>query len=157
MIILLVYVGLIMPYNVCFIPSEPGILTATDILDLFIDLFFGIDIIVNFISAYDDPVKDVTIIDFKTISKQYILSWFMLDVIAIIPFSLFEQANNQGVTSNGGKLSRLARLPRLYRLVRILRMIKMLRIVKKQDELNKFVEKLNISVGFARLLKTLAI
>lgn len=69
MMILLIYVGLIMPFNVCFIPSVPGVITKTDILDLFIDLFFGVDIIVNFISAYDDPAKDLPVIDFKTISS----------------------------------------------------------------------------------------
>lgn len=90
MILLLVYVGLIMPYNVCFLPSELGNLRFIDILDFVIDIFFFIDIFVNFLSAYDDPLKDVPIIEIKLISKQYIISWFLFDLVAVIPFSLFE-------------------------------------------------------------------
>ena len=131
MMILLLYVGLIMPYNVCFIPPNPFEFTPFDMLDLFIDILFCIDIVVNFFSAYDDPATDLPVINIKIISSDYIYSWFFLDLVAVIPFSLLENVGTNGKKSNGCKLSRLARLPRLYRLIRILRMIKMLRIVKK--------------------------
>ena len=133
MIFLLVYVGVYMPYGVCFNQSQPGEgMTTMDYVDTAVDILFTIDIFVNFISAYDDPATDMPVTKFKKISSNYIKTWFLFDVVAVIPFSLFE--NYSG--GNSAKLTRLARLPRLYRLLRIIRMLKMLKFVGNQEEFN---------------------
>lgn len=53
-----------------------------------VDILFGIDIVVVFFSAFYD--EDFYLIDnLKDIARHYIFGWFMLDVLAIIPFDMF--------------------------------------------------------------------
>ena len=91
MIFLLFYVAILMPFNVCFIRAIPGAgITNQDYFDMGIDCLFGIDILVNFISAYEDENTGIPTIDPKKISSNYVSSWFIFDLVAIIPFSLLE-------------------------------------------------------------------
>ena len=51
------------------------------------DIIFGIDILVNFMTSYyDDDFKLID--DRKTIAKKYLGGWFLPDLIAIFPFEL---------------------------------------------------------------------
>lgn len=55
-IILMIYVAIWVPYMICMLPEnldeEP---LWYETLDKIVDFFFMIDIIINFLSAYDDP------------------------------------------------------------------------------------------------------
>ena len=51
-----------------------------------VDILFGIDIFINFISAYEDRNANKMIFDRKKIAVNYIKSWFILDLIACFPF-----------------------------------------------------------------------
>jgi len=91
MIFLLLYVAILMPYNVCFHQVVPDAgMSNQDYFDFAVDLLFGVDIIVNFISAYEDDATGIPVINPKVISNNYVSSWFLFDLIAIIPFSLLE-------------------------------------------------------------------
>ena len=50
-----------------------------------VDILFGIDIVVNFISAVEDS-NGRLIVDHKTIAKNYMSGWFWLDFLACFPF-----------------------------------------------------------------------
>ena len=52
-----------------------------------IDLFFFLDIILNFNSAYNDESYQI-IDNRKTIAINYISSWFFVDFLSIIPFEI---------------------------------------------------------------------
>jgi hypothetical protein len=54
-IILLTYVATYVPYDICFAPSAMEAYSLIKIWDLVVDFLFFIDIIVNFLSSYDDP------------------------------------------------------------------------------------------------------
>lgn len=63
------------------------------ITNYFIDGMFLIDICINFNSAFYN--NDYLVVeDRKKIARQYIFSWFLIDLLAIIPFDLFLQ--NEG-------------------------------------------------------------
>ena len=114
------------------------------------------DLIINFISAYEDRDKNIEV-RLKFIALSYIKSWFFLDIAACIPFQLIETSGadaeeedttmtavnpNTGVkpdtkSSKINKLIRLARLPRLYRLLRILRLFKILGIINQNASFKK--------------------
>ena len=86
MAVCLLLTCLLVPLNMAF--SE-----ELDSLDWFIkfmiivDIFFTIDILVNFNTAIlkDDEVNDV-IDDRKQIAIIYVKSWFLIDFISVIPF-----------------------------------------------------------------------
>lgn len=63
-------------------------------INLIVDVFFGIDIIVIYFSAFYDD--DFVIIDnLKDIARNYIIGWFLLDLMAITPFDEFTSDQNQ--------------------------------------------------------------
>ena len=154
MIFLLFYVATWVPYNICFNTSTDEEMSAGDWIDLFVDFLFGIDILINFISAYEDPITGLPVISMKLIALNYLGSWFILDLLAVLPVQLIETWMQGGAQL---KLARLARLPRLYRLIRILRMIKMLRIFRKSSQFKEWMSTLNISVGMIRMFNMLAL
>lgn len=59
-----------------------------------IDIFFFIDIVVNFNSAYIDESYEV-IDDRKKIAHSYLVSWFLIDFLSIVPFELIIVAQDQ--------------------------------------------------------------
>lgn len=55
------------------------------ILNIVIDIFFAIDIVVMFLTAfYNDDFHIID--DTKIIARNYLFGWFLLDVLAITPF-----------------------------------------------------------------------
>ena len=138
MIFMLGYVATLVPYHICFgaNDTEAGY-TFTGIIEIIVDFLFFVDIIVNFLSAYDDPITNLPVIDMKLIAQRYISSWFFLDLLAVFPFEGLEAIirSGDGEMQDGNldsvKLTRLARLPRLYKLLRVLRLLKMLRVFRK--------------------------
>ena len=79
--------------------------------DLFVEIFFYVDIILNFFSEIKDPDTNQNITDLKEIAKSYVNSWFFIDFISIFPFHLMLP------TGALTKLFRLARMPRMIKLI----------------------------------------
>lgn len=74
------------PLHVSFANVDDGFTFGTT-LNIIMDLIFGIDIIVVFFSAYYN--EDFKIIeDRKRIAIEYLKGWFLLDLVAIIPFDI---------------------------------------------------------------------
>ena len=64
-----------------------------------------------------------------------------------------EAAGGLAFNARYNNLLRMLRLPRLYRLLKTLRLVKILKIVKNNMQLNKFFNKINLSLGFFQMLK----
>jgi hypothetical protein len=83
----------------------------------------------------------------RVIAKEYLTSWFFIDIISIIPFDMIF------MFGNFNRLARVARIGKLYKIIRMTRMVRMLKIVKERNKLVKYLnEILKIGVGFERLL-----
>jgi hypothetical protein len=139
-IILLLYTAFFMPYKLAFIDEDS---TTIIIIDYIVDISFWLDIVVNFLTAYECPERSTLIKNSKLIAANYLSGWFFLDFTACIPL---DAVMNIIITAdgNGGgevKLARLARLYRLWRLVRIMRMSKILKLAKSGG-LENYVEQL---------------
>lgn len=87
-------------------------------MDLFFNIYFGIDIFVNLISAYNDETNK-TIYSYKKVLINYLTGWFIIDFISIFPTEYLEIKN-----TNYNKLFRLLRIPRLYKLTNIIKLSK---------------------------------
>ncbi len=53
----------------------------------FIDAIFTIDILVNFISVYEDKNR-VGYYTYKEICNNYIHTWFFVDFFSVVPFDI---------------------------------------------------------------------
>ena len=92
------------PVQACFDVEVEG---TAKIIDVMVDIWFGIDILVSFNTAF--VVKDRIVVRRLLIAKRYLRSWFFLDFIAILPVQYFIQ------TEEIDRVNTLAKLPRLLR------------------------------------------
>lgn len=149
------------------------------VFDYLNDVLFGIDIIINFISALELP--DGTIDPrISEIAKAYLKSWFLLDICATFPTGIFDNSGSSdstdssstdptttGTTTSGSstsssssnssynKLLRLARLPRLYRLIRIIRLFKIVKIMRYNTTIQRLFDKVKMNAAISRMIFTL--
>ena len=149
--ILLVLIGLIIPYRISFINESDQ--DEWVIFDFLCDTMFGVDIVINFITAFYN-LKNELVTNFKLIAQNYLWGWFIIDSLAFIPLSdIF-----QGISTNAtiiNKLMRILRLPRLYRLIKIFRIAKSEHTIKNTVRINHLLMSFHLNLGVARLFKVL--
>ncbi|XP_067041117.1 potassium voltage-gated channel subfamily H member 6-like [Acropora muricata] len=128
---LVIYTAVEVPFDVAFLvparKSEASIsqfgslksLSPIAVANLLVDLFFIIDIPINFRSAV--IVKDTyeVITDAKRIAILYLKSWFLVDFVAAIPLEFMIDPQHERATT----LTGLLKTARLLRLVRVTRKI----------------------------------
>ncbi len=128
-LVTLIYVIVIVPVRVGFDIEVTG---GAATFDIVVDFFFLFDVFLNFFAAYATSTGDL-VVDHRLIAMHYIQGWFTLDLLASIPFYMFETTTNEDGTvvansnSQLNRFGRIARIPRIFRLVRLLRLLKLLR------------------------------
>ncbi|XP_055327393.1 potassium voltage-gated channel protein eag-like [Paramacrobiotus metropolitanus] len=120
MILLLTfYTSVMVPYNVAFEwkTSESITTLATDSI---VDIVFFIDILLNFHTTFVGPTGAV-VSDPKIIRRTYLRSWFLIDLLACMPYDIFnsfdkdESQESMGSVFSAFKVLRLLRLGRVAR------------------------------------------
>ena len=130
--LILLITCIVTPVSIAFKKSkkkEAGIAedshSQLDGINNFMDIMFAIDIIVIFFSAIQ--TEDMEILhDRKTIIKEYLTGWFLIDVLAIFPF---EWVINSDQHYNS--IIRVARFGRLYKLVKLFKLIRIVKIIRE--------------------------
>ena len=80
LVVILLMTGLFTPFRVCFVDDSDDANWFD--LDLFFDVSFGLDILINFISAYYDKHNRLRK-TFKEIAINYLSGWFWIDIVAL--------------------------------------------------------------------------
>jgi hypothetical protein len=120
--VLIIYSVVIIPYRIGFNQSGSK---SSGVFESIIDVFFFVDILINFNTAVDDPQTDLLIVSRQSIASKYIEFWFWIDLLSTIPFDQvfsFFAFSSTGVTSI--RLIRIARLARLLKLTRVVKLTK---------------------------------
>ncbi|OXB62585.1 hypothetical protein ASZ78_004538 [Callipepla squamata] len=114
------YVAVTVPYNVCFIGhDELSTTRSTTVSDIAVEILFIIaDIILNFRTTYVSKSGQV-IFEARSICIHYVTTWFIIDLIAALPFDLL-YAFNVTVVS-------------LVHLLKTVRLLRLLRLLQKLD------------------------
>ena len=81
------------------------------VFDWIVEAAFYMDLFLNFITEYIDPISRKPVRNLKEIFLNYITGWFVIDFLSVFPFA---QLMDSGA---GTKLFRLFRLPRLLKLL----------------------------------------
>jgi len=145
--VLLLYGMIEIPLRIGFEQDvEPW--SGPDIFNLLVDIFFLIDVVINFRTGYFQDDSRL-VLDERRIAVRYIKGWFALDIITSIPFSQITQLALNGSRQTG--MAALA-LPRLLRIFRIARLFKILRMLKLMNNMSNWSESTNERL-FALLLK----
>ncbi|XP_066570662.1 potassium voltage-gated channel subfamily H member 8 [Amia ocellicauda] len=111
------YVAVTVPYNVCFI-GDDDLTRSTTVSDIAVEILFIIDIIFNFRTTYVSKSGQV-IFEARLICIHYVTTWFIIDLIAALPFDLL-YAFNVNVVS-------------LVHLLKTVRLLRLLRLLQKMD------------------------
>lgn len=142
-LLLLVYICAAVPLRVGFDRPTYG---GWFITDLLVDLFFIIDIGLNFITAYQDDDGDLST-DLRDISRHYVRTWLALDIVAAFPVDYiirgvegelgcsFTSCPRTDIAQAGTMQPRLLKL---FRVLRITRLFKLLRIARITKLLEKY-------------------
>ena len=102
-------------------------------------------LITFFTALYDENL--ILVDNKKEIAKRYLQGWFLIDVLAIIPFEYVSQINS----ING--LLRFSKITKIWRLVKLARLTRIFQILKNKSKIMKiFTDFLKIGLGFERLL-----
>lgn len=142
--LVLMFTCMVTPYRIAFIESDNMNWKITNAV---IDSLFLIDIILIFNSATQDEEFNV-ITNRKQLAKDYISSWFLIDLLAIVPFDYLIQGDGNDFND----IVRITRIGRMYKLVKLTRLLRVLKIVKERSKLFKYVQEfLKIGIGFERL------
>ena len=81
------------------------------VFDWIVEAAFYMDLFLNFVTEYIDPISLEPCRNLKEICLNYITGWFVIDFLSVFPFA---QLMDSGA---GTKLFRLFRIPRLLKLL----------------------------------------
>lgn len=136
-VVILAYLAFTVPYRVGFREPAYGVWY---IVEFFVDVYFWIDLSLNFFTAYWEPGEDDDyhyVTDLAKIRKNYLRTWFVIDVLATLPVEYIAR-DLQGTaacswsfetypcpSSTSEELS-----PGLKRVLSVLRLLRMLRVAR---------------------------
>lgn len=161
----ILYELLMIPLSISFTFESSGI----DTLELVIDIFFLVDIVMTFNTGLYPSLQYLNciigyyerghlIVDRKKIVVTYLRKWFWIDLVASFPYSRAMSApENADSESNTDLIRQSTRIIRIIRFVRFIRVIRLIRIFKLRNifgKLDNFISlspALNSITGFLRL------
>ncbi|PKU34641.1 potassium voltage-gated channel subfamily h member 6 [Limosa lapponica baueri] len=126
-LLLVIYTAVFTPYSAAFLLNEEQVeekrwdcsysCDPLNIIDLIVDIMFIVDIVINFRTTYVN-INDEVVSHPGKIAIHYFKGWFLIDMVAAIPFDLliFRSGSDETTTLIG-----LLKTARLLRLVRVAR------------------------------------
>lgn len=136
MCIILIFITFYYSYTATFSYYQENTFDYMMIIEIFIDGFFLIDLIISFFTAIDE-VNGIVIDDISIISKRYLKSWFIFDLFSLIPLYLVDYFYEQ----NYIKFNYDHDEERILSILRILKVIRFLKLTKLFKE-NLVIEKI---------------
>uniref|UniRef100_A0A3P8WPR1 Ion transport domain-containing protein n=1 Tax=Cynoglossus semilaevis TaxID=244447 RepID=A0A3P8WPR1_CYNSE len=123
-LLLVIYTAIFTPYSAAFLlrwvgnsHTECGYsCSPLSIVDLIVDIMFIVDIVINFRTTYVNS-NDEVVSQSCQIAVHYFKGWFLIDMVAAIPFDLLIYHSGEETTTLIG----LLKTARLLRLVRVAR------------------------------------
>ena len=160
-IFLLLYIAISVPYRIGF--SEPSY-GAWYMVDFFIDMYFYIDMVLNFFTAYwesgdDDDFHYVT--SLWKIQKHYLKGWFLPDVISLLPIDYVSRLMDGTATcswqseSACGAAAQTSSVPEGFRILKMIRLLRVLRAARIFERYQETLLRVYKWVTIARLVSAL--
>ncbi|KZC10472.1 Potassium voltage-gated channel subfamily H member 8 [Dufourea novaeangliae] len=109
------YVAIVVPFNASFINTD----RPTMVSDVVVEALFIIDIVLNFRTTYVSKKGEV-VSNSKSIAVNYVKSWFVVDLVAALPFDFLYASDVYSGEESGHGNIHLVKLTRLLRLARLL-------------------------------------
>ena len=146
--IVILYSSICTPYKLAFEDSNTN---KEDVVDIIVDILLGIDLVLNFFSAYYDSEENL-VKSRKKIIIKYLKGWFIIDFISIFPFYLIINNNK---ASSITRLSKVSKIPKIYKLLKLTKLLRITKMSKKGNvsSITKvFLEKFKINANVEKLI-----
>lgn len=116
-LLLVIYTAVFTPYSAAFLLNEEQVeekhwdcsysCDPLNIIDLIVDIMFIVDIVINFRTTYVN-VNDEVVSHPGKIAIHYFKGWFLIDMVAAIPFDLliFRSGSDEVQAGPGGPSGR---------------------------------------------------
>jgi CRP-like cAMP-binding protein/voltage-gated potassium channel Kch len=131
------FVGLLIIYSVLVVPVEIAFnadaFDGSQTLNLVINGFFFIDIILSFFTAIENVEVGALIVHKKFIVSQYLKGWFVIDVVSTIPFDTIIGAASS--SSSNLAFTKLVKIIRLFRLLKLARILKLAAYIERIEDM----------------------
>uniref|UniRef100_A0A3B3R4F8 Potassium voltage-gated channel subfamily H member 7 n=1 Tax=Paramormyrops kingsleyae TaxID=1676925 RepID=A0A3B3R4F8_9TELE len=125
-LLLVIYTAIFTPYSAAFLLNDQEeqkrrecgySCNPLNLVDLIVDIMFIIDILINFRTTYVN-LNDEVVSHSGKIAVNYFKGWFLIDMVAAIPFDLLIFGSGSDETTTLIGLLKTARLLRLVRVAR---------------------------------------
>uniref|UniRef100_A0A3B3VMM9 Potassium voltage-gated channel subfamily H member 7-like n=1 Tax=Poecilia latipinna TaxID=48699 RepID=A0A3B3VMM9_9TELE len=125
-LLLVIYTAIFTPYSAAFLLNDLEeqkrrvcgySCSPLNVVDLMVDIMFIVDILINFRTTYVNSNEEVVSHPAK-IAIHYFKGWFLIDMVAAIPFDLLIFGSGSDETTTLIGLLKTARLLRLVRVAR---------------------------------------
>ena len=150
----LCYVALVTPFEIAFVRTNITLFYV----NLMVDIYFVVDLLVNFNLAFYDRERDRWVLKLYPIAIQYVRGWFFLDLVSCFPFETVVTLSNGGTLlsiflydANDERGLFVTRIAKLLRLPRLLRMMRFGRVV------SRLASKINVSFKLTTMIKYTAL
>lgn len=134
LLLLILFVLVVTPFELSFISESK--LDALFGANRLVDLFFVVDLTLEFNTAYFDERNGNWVLDRARIAKKYATSWLFVDVLAVLPYSAMP-----------------ARRTGFLRLVKLVRLLKMLRALKNPRIMARIGKRITWRAGTQAIVK----
>ncbi|XP_051944836.1 potassium voltage-gated channel subfamily H member 6-like [Hippocampus zosterae] len=133
-LLLVIYTAIFTPYSATFLLSdqeEAAMQTCgyscspLNVVDLIVDIMFIVDIVINFRTTYVNS-NDEVVSQSARIAVHYFKGWFLIDMVAAIPFDLLIYRSGEEVVRGEGETTTLIGLLKTARLLRLVRVARKL-------------------------------
>ncbi|XP_045542696.1 potassium voltage-gated channel subfamily H member 8 isoform X1 [Papilio machaon] len=125
------YVAVVVPYNASFVDEgHPRISVTSDVV---VEALFIIDIVLNFRTTFVSKKGEV-VSDSKAIALNYIRSWFVVDLLAALPFDLLYASDVYSGTFSFKQESTHGNV----HLVKLTRLLRLARLLQKMDRYSQY-------------------
>jgi Ca2+-binding EF-hand superfamily protein len=152
-ILFLVYVSVSVPLRACF-EMEVSLGSFEFFIDNIVDMYFIVDVVLNFRTAYREDANGYLEDRPRNIAKNYLSGWFSVDVVSCIPVQYIELMTSPGDDDQGSNRFKAIKVIRLIRLSKMLRLARIKRIMTKYEERWNFNQNLTIFSLMAVILFT---
>eukprot|EP00927_Polykrikos_kofoidii_P034468 TRINITY_DN2924_c0_g1_i1.p1 TRINITY_DN2924_c0_g1~~TRINITY_DN2924_c0_g1_i1.p1 ORF type:complete len:790 (-),score=128.39 TRINITY_DN2924_c0_g1_i1:16-2349(-) len=140
LILLLFYIAVVVVFLISFWNGEEQ--PWTRVLSSVIDVTFACDLILNFFIGIEAP--DGTIVmDWKLTAKLYLRSWFLVDLVSMVPLEVF--LSDDQFASAGG-MFKLLKLSRVSKGLRTLKFCKLPQLMSNTGASDHVTGKLKLGV-----------
>ncbi|XP_038140791.1 potassium voltage-gated channel subfamily H member 6a isoform X2 [Cyprinodon tularosa] len=137
-LLLVIYTAIFTPYSAAFLLSEAEedegscgyTCNPLNVVDLVVDVMFIVDILINFRTTYVNS-NDEVVSHPGRIAQHYFKGWFLIDIVAAIPFDLL-------ISRSGSQETEPQTQTTLIGLLKTARLLRLVRVARKLDRYSEY-------------------